>query len=66
MGAGCRVKFIHEMSLSLTDLAILKDITHDNKKHVDLCQVIVYFHSNYVGKKKKKKLSIFEVKHLSS
>lgn len=54
------------MSLSLTDLAILKDITHDNKKHVDLCQVIVYFHSNYVGKKKKKKLSIFEVKHLSS
>lgn len=54
------------MSLSLTDLAILKDITHDNKKHVDLCQVTVYFHSNYVGgKKKKKKLSIVEVKHLS-
>lgn len=44
------MKFIHEMSLSLTDLEFLKDVTHENKKNVDLCQVTVYFYSNYVPK----------------
>ena len=46
------MKFIHEMSLPLTDLEFLKGITHENKNNVDVCQVTVYFHSNYVPKKR--------------
>lgn len=44
------MKFIHEVSLSFTDLEFLKEVTHENKKDVDLSQVTVCFHSNYVPK----------------